>query len=57
MDKYGVRSVFSLDYVHRKCVDSTIERHGSPNPNYKYLFEDIKFDSKPELAYFIWLKD
>ena len=54
---YGHRSAWGNPDIHRKCIERTIELHGSPNPGNKYSFDGFKFDSKPELAFYIWLKD
>lgn len=54
---YGHRSVWGNPSIHKKCIDKTIELHGSPNPGNKYELDGFKFDSKPELAFYIWLRD
>ena len=54
---YGHKSVWGNPEIHRKCVDKTIELYGSPNPGNKYELDNFKFDSKAELAYYIWLRD
>lgn len=54
---YGHRSVWGNPEIHKKCIDKTIELYGSPNPGNKYEFEGLKFDSRPEVAYYIWLRD
>ena len=55
--KYGYDNVWKVPEVHKKCIDTTIKLHGSSNPGNRYEFDGQKFDSKPELAYYIWLKD
>lgn len=54
---YGHRSVWGNPEIHKKCIDKTIELYGSPNPGNKYELDGFKFDSKPELAFYIWLRD
>lgn len=57
MERYGHRSVWGNPDIHRRCIDKTIELYGSPNPGCKYCFDRLMFDSKPELAYYIWLRN
>jgi len=54
---YGHRSVWGNPDIHKKCIDKTIELYGSPNPGSKYELDGFKFDSKPEVAFYIWLRD
>lgn len=54
---YGHRSVWGNPDIHKKCIDKTIELHGSPNPGSKYALDGMKFDSMPEVAFYIWLRD
>ena len=54
---YGKKNVWSVPEIHRKCIDKTVELHGSPNPGNKYEIDGFKFDSKPEIAFYIWLRD
>ena len=57
LEKYGYDNVWNVPEIHKKCIDTTIELHGSPNPGNKYELDSFKFDSKPELAFYVWLRD
>lgn len=67
LEKYGVISPWKLDNVQLKCEDTNLNRYGVRRPiqncsifkkiHKKYLYNNIMFDSAPELAYYIWLKD
>ena len=67
IDHFGVPSVFMSDEFKQKYVDTCMKRYGVRNGgcsrqafnkmHRKYQYDNIQFDSSPELAYYIWLKD
>lgn len=68
-ERYGVSSNFQLkshkkllherkDEIWEKKRQTLLSHYGTPcTPTLKYMFEGKLFDSGPELAYFIWLRD
>lgn len=65
--KYGVRSYSQTDEYHEKVKTTNLKKFGVEYPNQdpefrkaaqsRYQFDGVNFDSKPELALYIWLKD
>ena len=56
--KYGVEYPAQLRYVKEKAKQTCLEKYGRYPITYnKYEFDNEKFDSSFELAYYIWLKD
>ena len=63
MSNYGSTSYLSSEDYKKKCI----ELYGVENPiqckkimdktRQNYIFNEISFDSAPEIAFFIWLKD
>lgn len=64
---YGVKQHIAAQSVVNKAKQTNISSYGVDNPwkakeiqdkcKQKYLFEGAYFDSAPEIAFFIWLKD
>lgn len=58
LKKYGVEHPAQFKYVQEKAKQTCIEKYGHYPITYnKYEFDNEKFDSSFELAYYIWLKD
>lgn len=69
LDNYGVESNFQLsshiqymkdnkDEINAKKRATLLDNFGMTHvPTFKYEYDRKLFDSKPELAYYIWLKD
>ena len=67
LEKYGVDNPYKLENVQSKGKQTCLEKYGTyfPSQNHnifiksrsKYTYENIKFDSSWELAYYIYLKD
>ena len=65
--KYGVKCSFQADEVKEKIAQTNLERYGvenaMQNPDIrrkaqkKYFYDGFHFDSFPEIAYYVWLKD
>ena len=65
LSNHGVSCILCLPEFHERSKQTCLERYGYENPSQvpeirakqarQYLYEGIRFDSKPELAYFIWL--
>lgn len=65
--KYGVEYVLQVDEIKEKTKQTFLKRYGVENPaqnrairiksQRRYCFEDVNFDSAPELALYIYLKD
>lgn len=65
--KYGVENILKLNSTIEKIKSTNLQRYGyewpQQNPDirkkqqYKYTFDNKKFDSSWELTYYIWLKD
>lgn len=63
LEKYGHKGIGNINKSKQTCI----ERYGYDNSmkvhairqkaHYKYNFNNKYFDSSPELAYYIWLKD
>ena len=45
------------DKLQNKRIKTCIEKYDSLYFTHKYKYNDLKFDSSWELAYYIWLKD
>ena len=66
LEKYGTEYVVQSDYFKNKSKETCLN-NGYTNGGYsdearkkihkKYTYEGLNFDSKPELEYYIWLKD
>lgn len=58
LEKYGVENFFQLQSVKDKISQTLFQRYGIKHPiNGGYIYNDITFDSAPELAFYIWLID
>lgn len=67
MRLYGVPQHIVAKSVVEKTKQTNLQNYGTDNPwklkeiqdkcKQKYLFEGIHFDSMPEIAFFIWLRD
>ena len=68
LEKYGVENPNQCEAIKQKSKQTCIEKYGVDHPmknskirikcsNTKYIYDSIKFDSAPELAFYIWLKD
>ena len=56
--KYGVCCNLITNKQKNDTKKKLIEKYGVARPPvWKYLYDNISFDSLPELAYYIWLKD
>lgn len=66
-EKYGGPCPFSSNVIKEKARKTCLEKYGVKHPNqnpiirkrgqHKYSYENVKFDSAPELALYIFLKD
>lgn len=67
IEKYGVDNPLKSDIIKKQAEKTCMQRYNARNPmqchdiqkktRAKYSFDDQKFDSSSELAYYIWLKD
>ena len=67
LDRYGSISPFGNEEIRNTINQTNIKNFGVDNPwkvkeiqdkcKQKYLFENQYFDSAPEIAFYIWLKD
>ena len=67
LDKYGVEHYSQTNEYIEKCKATNQANYGVDwpqknrefmrNMQKRYAYEGMNFDSKPELAYYIWLKD
>ena len=67
LHRYGVDNPKKSSKIQQQIEETCMRRYGVRNPmqcheiqiktHSKYLYDDLKFDSSEELAYFIWLKD
>ena len=71
IDRYGVDNPTKDPIICRRAIcvarKTSIERYGTPYPSQnhdvlskthrKYTYDNVQFDSFPELAYYIWLTD
>ena len=64
---YGCISPFGNEKVRQKIAETNLKNYGVDNPwkskiiqakcRQKYIFNECTFDSAPEIAYYIWLRD
>lgn len=64
---YGVKNPSQADEIKQKKEQTLLKNYGVTNPNYsteiqsyknkRYYYNNTKFDSSWELAYYIWLTD
>jgi hypothetical protein len=57
LEKYGVDNVNKLKWVRDKIKKTCIEKYGKCWNQYKFEYDNNKFDSSWELIYYIYLKD
>lgn len=62
LDKYGVDNIQKLDSTVRKTKATCLERYGveccfNIHNKSSYEYDGINFDSRPELAFYIYCKD
>lgn len=67
IEKFGCVCTLHNPQIHQKTIQTNIEKYGVENPlqsheirkkaKKKFIYNDILFDSKWEIAYYIWLKD
>lgn len=55
--KYGVDNINKLEWVRDKIRKTCIEKYGKQWNQYKFEYDNNKFDSSWELIYYIYLKD
>lgn len=65
--KYGVNYTFQSNLIKQKSKETSLQRYGVKHPMqcysvqlkrfHKYIFNNLKFDSIPEIAFYIWLKE
>lgn len=56
-EKYGVENVAQNIEIHKKMLNTQLERHGTKQSAHHYIFNNECFDSSWELAYYIYLMD
>lgn len=67
MEEYGKESFSQVQTIREKIDNTFVKKYGGKSPmcdyeirkkaRKKYLYDEIYFDSEPEVAYYIWLKD
>lgn len=67
INKYGKNHYLQADIVKEKIKQTNLKKYGCENPmqnrdirikaQQRYSYDGLHFDSSPELAYYIWLKD
>lgn len=67
MQKYGVEHYNQTNEFKRRSAETMLRKYGCENSSQnadiqrrakrRYRFDGINFDTAPELAYFIWLRD
>ena len=67
IQKYGCEYIGAAQTIRQKIIETCLEKYNTPcplrNENIKklsfakYFYNNIFFDSAPELAYYIWLTD
>lgn len=67
IERYGVPFTLQVPEIREQIKQTNLERYGVENAGAsyqahekmkrKYLYDDHQFDSFPEVAYYIWLKD
>lgn len=57
LKKYGVNNVNQLDWVRDKIRNTCVEKYGKLWNQYKFEYDNNKFDSSWELIYYIYLKE
>lgn len=66
LERYGTIWTWQSENNKQKSKKTCLERYGSEyftssiyfkNSKHRYFYDNIFFDSKPELCYYIWLKD
>lgn len=67
ISKYGVKCYSKTTKFRQQCREKSLEKYGVENPSQcpeirrkqqqRYLYNGINFDSAPEVALYIWLKD
>lgn len=54
-EKYGVKNPSQMEAIRKKRRKTMVERYGIEHPvKPKYIFRGIDFDSKPELAFYVF---
>lgn len=56
-EKYGTDYPMQNDKLQDNRIKTCIDKYDSLYFTHKYKYNDLKFDSSWELAYYIWLKD
>lgn len=60
IERYGVDNVWKVKKIHQKCKDTLEEKTGKRCANlgnYAVMYNDLKFDSRAELLYYMWCKE